>query len=543
MAVPGINDPITQFNNPGVTPTAMYPKTGATDGQATGKAGGPRPDTRHKDYMRFYDQWVACRDCVEGELAVKGAGVKYLPQLEGQSQQDYQSYRMRASFYAAADRTVKALSGSVMRKPAEVKWVESEAILLKTIGASGEPLDLLAKETLEEMLTTGRCGLYVDAPPEDADGVPYVAVYYAENITNWRWGRDSAGRKALQTVVLKEEVNEPDPSDDFKEVSVTQYRRLLLKGGVYAVEVWRSRIRKGVNGGGDELEWYLYQEITPARRGGKTFNYIPFLIAGGTGLNGKLEKPPILDLVMVNLSHYRNSADLEHGLHFTALPTAWAAGFDSNGAMMKIGSQTAWVSEAPNAKAGYLEFTGAGLRAIEDRLLGKQQYMAILGARLLEDQKRDGEAADTVRLRHSSEHSVLSNVAQNCSIALTQTLRWVADWLGKAPADPADIEVELNTDFNTIGLDSMLLSALLTAVQAGYLSWDTFIYNVKRGELLPDGRTPDEERELIALNPQPAPDPNATNALAGSAGGPAGGAQKFKGGRGNNATAAAEEGD
>jgi hypothetical protein len=37
---------------------------------------------------------------------------------------------------------------------------------------------------------------------------------------------------------------------------------------------------------------------------------------------------PLADVMVLNLDHYRLDADYKHGLHFTALPTAWVAGFD-----------------------------------------------------------------------------------------------------------------------------------------------------------------------------------------------------------------------
>ena len=53
-------------------------------------------------------------------------------------------------------------------------------------------------------------------------------------------------------------------------------------------------------------------------------------------------------------------ADYKHGLHFTALPTAWVSGFDKT-TELRIGSSTAWVADSVGAVAGFLEFRGHGL--------------------------------------------------------------------------------------------------------------------------------------------------------------------------------------
>src|SRR5438093_9570159 len=85
-------------------------------------------------------------------------------------------------------------------------------------------------------------------------------------------------------------------------------------------------------------------------------------------------------------------ADYKHGLHFTALPTAWVSGFDK-AATLRIGSSTAWVSETPGATAGFLEFKGQGLMTFENAMDRDERLMAVLGTRMLEAQKRVGETA------------------------------------------------------------------------------------------------------------------------------------------------------
>ncbi len=44
--------------------------------------------------------------------------------------------------------------------------------------------------------------------------------------------------------------------------------------------------------------------------------------------------------IYLNLDHYRLDADYKHGVHFTALPTAWVAGFEKK-EELTIGSRTA----------------------------------------------------------------------------------------------------------------------------------------------------------------------------------------------------------
>jgi hypothetical protein len=66
------------------------------------------------------------------------------------------------------------------------------------------------------------------------------------------------------------------------------------------------------------------------------------------------------------------SADYEHGCHFTGLPTPWIAGYQAADPekpdTFYIGSTAAWTFGDPNAKCGYLEFSGGGLDFSERQL-------------------------------------------------------------------------------------------------------------------------------------------------------------------------------
>jgi len=128
--------------------------------------------------------------------------------------------------------------------------------------------------------------------------------------------------------------------------------------------------------------------------------------------------------------------------------------------------------------------------------------MAVLGSRLLEDQKKVGETAEAILLRQSGENSVLSGIATSVSESLTQVLRWVFWWNSTEEIPDAitsaDVLIQLNTDFSLKGMSSQDLQAVVAAWQAGALSRDTMFELFRRGEILPDGRTNQDEAALIA---------------------------------------------
>ena len=116
-----------------------------------------------------------------------------------------------------------------------------------------------------------------------------------------------------------------------------------------------------------------------------------------------------------------------------------------------------------------------------------------------------GETAQAIELRQSGENSILGNIAVNVSASLTQVLRW-AHWWNSTEESPDDVTteqvlVELNTDFSTKGLGPQEIQAIVAACQAGAISRETMLDLFRRGEVLPEGRTNEEEVTLLTAVP------------------------------------------
>jgi hypothetical protein len=250
----------------------------------------------------------------------------------------------------------------------------------------------------------------------------------------------------------------------------------------YFQEIWKFDTDE--NGEATE-EVVLESIIVPRMTGGRLLTEIPFQFTNVQSDEPPPEKPPLLDLVNVNLSHYLNSADLEWGRHWTCLPTPWISGSDPK-TKVKIGSSIAWVIPEADAKVGMLEFTGAGLGHLQQGMEHKEQLMAVLGSRLLEDNKAGVEAAEAIRLRLQGDSAVLAAIAFQASASWTKILGWVWAWTN---ATETTIAVSLNSDFNPARLPPADMAILMQSFQAGLIDFDTWFYNLEKGEVLPPGMT------------------------------------------------------
>jgi hypothetical protein len=442
----------------------------------------PQLNTPRKEVQKMASKWRRCRDVVAGEDAVKARGEEYLPRLTAQQQEEYDAYKMRAMFYGGTGRTKKALVGLVLWKDPTVEFPDAYETQLDDITMDGTPLAGFIAHTIGEVLEVGRFGFLIDAAPDPQAQVrPYWVRYRAEDIINWSTVRRN-GDQVLTLVVLRECVETVDPNTGVV-AEVEQWRVLRLEDPLSLTPTYTSQVYTKTEQGSVEV-LMPGEKVTPMRRG-QPLSFIPFSFVGPDGIGPDVCDPPLADMASVNLSHYRSSADLEHGRHFCGLPTLWVCGLPSDAKEIRVGATAALVLEGPNAGCGYAEFTGQGLGALENALKDKKEDMAVLGARLVDGNAGTNETAESVRARQMTAFATLMSIASSVSRAITNGLRWHAFWLGvdKPEAATPPIACDLNTDYFLPTLDANTLRTLLLSVQAGVMSFETFYWNLARGSM------------------------------------------------------------
>ncbi len=429
----------------------------------------------------------------------------YLPRLSGQSSRDYWAYVERSLFYNATQRTVNAMCGLLFRKKPQMMVPDMLMPVTEMFDMYGNSINTFASKVAEEVITTGRAGCLVDYR-ESGDGtmpnMPYVCCYQAEDIISWDVEYQQ-GRPVLKHVVLCERRYENN-SNMFNEsyfqsqynraqsqynrgsdIYKTWYRVLDIHEGVYRQRLFCE----------DCGPMQLMDEFTPMNAGMR-MDYIPFVIINSFYMGFDVQKPPLLDLVNANISHYKTSADLEHGCHFTALPTPVVIGVSKDDiGDLKIGSTTAWMLADPEADAKFLEFTGQGLEALERRLEEKEKQMATLGARMLMEDKRAVETEGVHLIKREGEHSVLAHIAQSVSLGMERVLQYIAQWMN---VDDTDIMYQLNRDFIPTPIDPRLLVALLQSYTTGVLPLSDFVAVLQRGEVIDAEKTVEEVQEEVS---------------------------------------------
>lgn len=468
--------------------------------------------TKHPDFIEHSGTWTRCQDAADGEAAIHAGLTKYLSKLHKEKKSDYDARRKRTPFFNATWRTISGLKGMLFRKPAKVEVPQSIEDNLLDIDLAGTPLDIFVQDLSREILTVGRVGILADFPnatPDDSRTVaeatelglrPMLQKYKAREVINWKTER--INNVVRYTLVVMTELTDLTGKDEYEQKTELRYRVLDLVWAKGADDeepqrVYRQRVYT-TDGKGNDVK--VGEDIFPMMNN-KRMNEIPFFFVGVENMGAGVDLPPLLDLIDMNLHHYTVSADYEHGCHMSGLPTLFITGWTpEENQEIYIGGAAANVLKDSEADAKYVEVEGnyAGLR---ENLNSKKNEMAILGARMLEEQKQAVESDKTQRQRVAGEQSQLATMAQVLSMAISKALKIFAEFAGSDDK----VSYEINTDFVPEGMTPEELTALVAAWQSGAFSKQVLFDALKQGEIIDHETTFEDEQERIASQSPPAP--------------------------------------
>lgn len=449
-------------------------------------------DSRHPDYSSKLSRWARNRDAYEGEDMVRANAEATLFGPGGLDDAEFTRYKSRAKWFNATARTVEGLNGLIFQKPPEIQASPQVEEHLENVTLTGMPAIALASRALSEVQLMGRYGILLDY--DNTLFRPYWSGIPCESIINWHESY-VGGQPKLVMLVIKEYVDRM--SSDYEIERIDRYRLCHINpAGQYEVILFEE-FTEIANGRRfmTEVERYI-----PTRRL-RPLDFIPFQFFGAYDLTPAVAKGPLDDLVNINYSYYRHSADYEQALFLTAMPKWVITGHNLNeGERVPVGSMDAWVFPNPEAKAYLVDFPGQGLGSHERAIEADKQEMATLGARLLEETPGVQETLGAVQLRHSGETGNLKSITNLISRGLTNLLRWHSWWNGNTEnVEDERFSFSLNTDLSTTRLTPQEMQALVGLWQAGAISKRTLFHNLESGEIIPPETTFEDEEALIEL--------------------------------------------
>ena len=423
----------------------------------------------HPYYDRYLPKWEQMRHSISGDVIYYPH--RYLPSPFLDASEDrYNKYCLRAIYYNFTGRTATLLHGLIFRNEPAMQLPAGLEYLKNNVDGNQTTLEQQAKMVGRELIGPSRAGLLVDYPEvkenitneqKQLQGIAArIQVYTTENIINWK----ITPRGSTELVVLREEVDDDTVSDIYSHNTEYQYRELRMIEGVY-----HQRL---VDNTGEQVTEY-YPVLDGFRQ---TFDYIPFYPLGVTDNDLKPDEPTLYPLSVINIGHYRNSADYEEMASKMGQGAMHISGYIGESDTVYFGTAEAIQTET----GGKVEIVQLSDNTFLERAMERKEQQAIqIGARLV---FKDGsrEAVGVEQIKASGENSVLANISGNITVAYEGALRDCARFERLPDSAIEEIQFDVNKEFLSIPMTLESYKVLQGLMMDQILTKETVLQEVKR---------------------------------------------------------------
>jgi hypothetical protein len=436
-------------------------------------------DSTHPEYNRIKGRWYLVRKIVENDAKELIRNVD--PSDPSRSRQ----YKDDAILTNFTNLTKVGLVGLVFKYPPKAQVPTEIDYILDDASGDGLTLEQLCQRITGDLLQTGRYGLLVDYPPtsgyltkEDVNNeANYARIkpYPAESIINWQ--TKQLGSKVVLSLVVLCEIVDELADDGFAWIERKYYRVLRLNNeNVYEQYYYNQ-------------EGEIIDYIVPQDAEGKPFNVIPFTFIGSENNDSCVDTIPLYDLSVVNLGHYRNSADYEESIFLCGQPTIFLnasispdefASLYPSG--IKFGCRAGY-NLGENGSATLLQANPNQLA--DTAMMRKEEQAAAIGARLIAP-PGGRETAEGARIRYGSQHSALYTITKNISRAMEESLGYVCKFMG---AESTEVEFDLNTQFYDDSADPNLIAQQIMLLDRGIIQTNEIRDSLRKSGVIENDTT------------------------------------------------------
>lgn len=404
-----------------------------------------QPDYRSAMHRLMMPYINYVRDVEKGTLHLRNKGTVYLPREEAETDKAYAIRLSRAllvNFYARAKNALVGLVFQdvpqltadvpvIMRgqektdaQPAidDHPAIEAQAAIegqLEDCDLLGTHWTVFFKQVFQDALGDGHSFVLTDMPPALPDGStkedevranrrPYFVKYKADQALNWRFDR----RGRLEQVTFEELSVEAEGL--YGEQMACRYR--VLRPGNW-------ELYKKVNVNGKEI--IVPDPDTP--NGKTSLTEIPLSVCYGKYVCPMVSVPSLLDLAVVNVTHYAEGSDIAIYRHLCSRPAWWARNRTNQGKDQVLSPYT-FIDVGPEGEVGVAESSGASLGEARTALKDLEEYMGMLALQMLTEQTPQKTATEE-RGDQIVELSELATAAQSLKDCMESAFGFWAQYL------------------------------------------------------------------------------------------------------------------
>ena len=455
------------------------------------------PDTLSASYTHMAPLWDKVTSVLGGTETMRMAGTTYLPQHDRESNAAYDERLGRTILVNTTEQTLNGWVGRPFSKPMQVNADVPGEIggLLNDVDRQGNDLDVFCRNWFRDGLSKGFSHVLVDFPALAGDGPrtladdraaglrPYFVHLPPENVIAAHAEMVDGVETLTHVRVHEQEV----VRDGFEETVVDRIR--VYEPGL--VEVYEKRGTKG------REEWVVVESYN------YDLPYIPIVTFYAQREGFMMSKPPLLDLVNMNIAHWQSQSDQTAVLTVARFPMLASSGMMDDDEVV-VGPNQWLATRDPQGRIYYVEHSGKAINSGRLDLLDLEEKMAKYGAEFLT--KKPGRQTATARALDSAEAiSPLQDMTHRFVDSVNVAMQYAADWMGLGSGGTVD----LNTDFGLSGSDGGALTALSNARQSRDISRETYLRELQRYNVLDrsfdiesDGEMLRDEQSLAGLSTQ-----------------------------------------
>jgi hypothetical protein len=455
------------------------------------------PDTVSSAYSHMAPLWDKISSVLGGTETMRASGTMYLPQHDRESNAAYDERLNRTILINTTEQTLNGWVGRPFSKPMQVNAniPDELAMLLEDVDRQGNDLDVFCRNWFRDGLAKGFSHVLVDFPALQGDGPrtladdraaglrPYFVHLPPENVIAAHAEMVNGVETLTHVRVHEQEV----VRDGFEEMVVDRIR--VYEPGL--VEVYEKRGTKG------REEWVVVESYN------YDLPYIPIVTFYAQRDGFMVSKPPLLDLVNMNIAHWQSQSDQTAVLTVARFPMLASSGMMDDDEVV-VGPNQWLATRDPQGRVYYVEHSGKAINSGRMDLLDLEEKMAKYGAEFLT--KKPGRQTATARALDSAEAiSPLQDMTHRFVDSVNLAMQYASDWLGIESGGTVD----LHTDFGLSSSDAGALTALTEARRSRDISRETYLRELQRYNVLDrsfdidvDGESLRDEQSYAGLSTQ-----------------------------------------